>query len=292
MDYTARVLNAVNYIESHLTSKITLDAIAREVYISPYHFHKGFLLGTGITVGEYIKRRRLTEAGIKLIETKIPIIDIGMDCCYDSQEAFTRAFKKYFGITPAKYRKRKNHNLYYYREPLNQKEIIHFQNGGVSIIPRIVTLGPIQLTGINGYSSHDDNRIPNIWEEFHSQSGQIYNRVNMSEYYGICIYNPVLYIKDISVDFEFNYFAGVEVRDYEKVSQGLDTYIIPKRKYAVFTHRGNVADVMPTYRYIFSVWLPDTSNEIADHFDFEYFGESFSPMDPDSSELDIYIPIK
>lgn len=95
----------IDYIEDNLTEKIELDDIANNAYISKFHYHRIFHSVVGITIMEYMRKRRLSEAAKELNETKIKIVDIALKYQFSSPEAFSRAFKKMFGISPEAYRR-------------------------------------------------------------------------------------------------------------------------------------------------------------------------------------------
>ena len=99
---------AVEYIESHLESRLDLDQVAAAAHYSKYHLHRIFSEVVGISVHEYVRRRRLTEAAGKLTGACAPILDIALDCGYESQRAFTTAFREMYKLSPAEYRRRGN----------------------------------------------------------------------------------------------------------------------------------------------------------------------------------------
>lgn len=106
MNILKRVVSAVDFIEANLDKPITLADVSRAVNFSPFHFHRIFRAFVGESVSDYIKKRRLTKAAEQLIETDGKIIDIAFDNFFESQEAFTRAFERFFHLSPARYRKR------------------------------------------------------------------------------------------------------------------------------------------------------------------------------------------
>lgn len=99
------VKETLNYIETHLDEDLPLNQIADALHYSKFYLARIFAEETGCTVYKYIKRRRLTLAARKLAETKQPIVDIAYEAHYDSQQAFTLAFKQLYGCTPNSYRK-------------------------------------------------------------------------------------------------------------------------------------------------------------------------------------------
>ena len=64
MEWISSISNVINYIEENLTDVITMEEVAKQAYTSAYYFQKGFAMLCGLTVGEYIKQRRLSEAGV------------------------------------------------------------------------------------------------------------------------------------------------------------------------------------------------------------------------------------
>lgn len=94
------VLEIVSYIESHLQEKIRLDDISQNMNYSKYYLNRIFSSVVGCTMHKYIQRRRLTEAARLLAETDIPIAEISSKACYDSQQAFTLAFRQLYQYTP------------------------------------------------------------------------------------------------------------------------------------------------------------------------------------------------
>jgi len=100
MDWLDRMNDAMDYIESNLADNISYDKIAQLAYCSTYHFQRMFPFITGVTLSEYIRRRRLTLAAFELQTSSTKVIDIAMKYGYESPDAFTRAFKNLHGVMP------------------------------------------------------------------------------------------------------------------------------------------------------------------------------------------------
>lgn len=101
MNLTVGIQKAVDYIEEHICDKLDLNDIAKQAMCSPYYFQKIFGILCGITVGEYIRNRRLTLAGGELTKPNVKVIDTALKYGYESPESFTRAFARFHGITPS-----------------------------------------------------------------------------------------------------------------------------------------------------------------------------------------------
>ncbi|MDP4145328.1 MAG: AraC family transcriptional regulator [Bacillota bacterium] len=104
MNYYERVQRALDYIEEGLTEPISIDEAAKAAYMSISNFYRMFYALVGYTVKDYIRARRLYCSARQLQETDKRIIDIALEYQFESQEAFTRAFKGYFKVTPGKFR--------------------------------------------------------------------------------------------------------------------------------------------------------------------------------------------
>ena len=94
----------IDFIENHLDGKLELDTVAASVHYSKYHLHRMFTETVGMTIHDYVSRRQLTEAAKLLVFSKKSIIDIALICGYESQQAFTSAFKAMYKMPPAEYR--------------------------------------------------------------------------------------------------------------------------------------------------------------------------------------------
>jgi AraC family transcriptional regulator len=108
MDYSERIQNSVDFIEEKLCEKLDLSQLADRIYLSKYYFHRIFHSIVGESVAEYIRKRRLSKAAEDLRSTDDRLVDIALRYQFGSQESFSRAFKKVFGITPNEYRKSNN----------------------------------------------------------------------------------------------------------------------------------------------------------------------------------------
>lgn len=105
MNWIESIREAIDYIEDNLDGDLKIDDIAKKVHISSFYFQKAFRLLCGYSVGEYIRNRRLANAGIDILTTDEKIIDIAMKYKYDSHDSFTKAFSRFHGNTPAAVRK-------------------------------------------------------------------------------------------------------------------------------------------------------------------------------------------
>ncbi|MCM3784614.1 AraC family transcriptional regulator [Neobacillus mesonae] len=99
------IQQSIDYMEARLEEELSLADIAAHVGFSPYHFHRMFRKQVGMNIADYLRRRRLCYAAQLLLHSDASIIDISFYCHFESQESFTRAFKKLYGMPPGRYRK-------------------------------------------------------------------------------------------------------------------------------------------------------------------------------------------
>lgn len=101
------ICRALEYIDSHLNEPIDFENLADIFYFSPYYFNRMFSMITGKTIAAYIRERRLERACVQLSETDKTILEICLDCGFNSQQSFCRSFKNNYGLAPNEYRKQK-----------------------------------------------------------------------------------------------------------------------------------------------------------------------------------------
>lgn len=104
MDWITGIQNAINYIEDHITEELDYEEIAGKSFSSSFHFQRVFSILCGYTLGEYIRNRRLTLAGMELASKGGRVIDVACKYGYESPESFAKAFQKFHGITPSQAR--------------------------------------------------------------------------------------------------------------------------------------------------------------------------------------------
>ncbi|MCT4509523.1 MAG: AraC family transcriptional regulator, partial [Tepidibacter sp.] len=100
MNWLNAMNNAVEYIEDNITKKIDIVQVAKIALSSTFHFQRMYHMITGVTIGEYIRRRRLTLATQDIISGE-KIINVAYKYGYETPEAFTKAFRKMHGISPS-----------------------------------------------------------------------------------------------------------------------------------------------------------------------------------------------
>ncbi|MCI9546350.1 MAG: GNAT family N-acetyltransferase [Lachnospiraceae bacterium] len=105
--HTDTIMQVIGYVERNLNNKLELETVAAALHYSKFHLHRMFAQTVGLTIHDYAGRRRLTEGAKLLAFSRKPILEIALESGFESQQAFTSAFKAMYKTTPAKFRKSK-----------------------------------------------------------------------------------------------------------------------------------------------------------------------------------------
>lgn len=283
MNYYESLLRTVEFIEENLRNNIDLEQIASTSGFSKYHFLRIFKSISGVTVFDYIRKRRLTLAANDLIHTNDTIVNIAFNCGYESQESFTRAFKDMYNATPNVYRinKMEYSNL----NKLVLSEIIKPMEGEVMMKPEIIEKKGCYIVGMQYEGKNQNGEVSKLWNEFLPRLKEITNRVNDTIGYGYETYNKKMFETG-----EFTYVAGVEVENLDHIPSEMVGYEIPSNTYAVFTMEAIIENLPKTIGKIYSEYLPQNNLKPIDNYDFEYYTEEFEPNQKDA-KLYFYVPI-
>ena len=104
-DYKERILRVLTHIQEHLDEALDLEELAQVACFSSFHFHRIFAAMTGETIADHVRRLRLERAAMELRSGAKQVIQVALDAGYEAHEAFTRAFKAAYGVSPAEFRR-------------------------------------------------------------------------------------------------------------------------------------------------------------------------------------------
>lgn len=291
MDYKKAFEQAIIYIEDHLNEDLKVVDVASKAGYSYFHLNRQFKALLGESIGSYITKRRLANSAKQLLYTNNKIIDIALDNKFESPEAFSRAFKKAYKTSPQKYRKNHFHTLASSKKSLNLKSLDHLITN-LTVHPKIVEISEIKLIGLKEETSLSNNHIKQLWEKFYDLIDQIPNQVEYGRKLGICescFENIHFTLTNESI---FSDFVGVEVTSTNQVKPPFCSKVIPKGRYAVFSHKGSLQTLPQTIDYIWGTWLLNTKEEVDEREPFELYDHRFLEYYHPENIVDIYIAIK
>ncbi|MEK5441075.1 AraC family transcriptional regulator [Fredinandcohnia sp. FSL W7-1320] len=284
MSWLESLQNAIDYMEDHLLDDVSIEEISSHANASPFHFQRTFSILTDITVGDYLRRRRLTLAAEELSRTDTKIIDLAYKYCYDTPEAFTKAFRKQHGVTPSDVRKGIG-KLQSYSRLVIQVSL----KGADPVKYRIVEKEGFKAVGVKRqFSCVNDEHlmmIPKLWDEVNSDGtcDSLIPLMNgeTNGLLGICVSEP----NTRAID----YWVAVENRD--GASGKYDILDLPASKWAVFEVHGAMPNAMQdAWKKIYSEWFPSSGYTYAGTAEFELYPEG-NAADPNYYS-EIWIPVK
>ena len=286
MDWIIGIQNAINYIEEHLTENIDYEKAAKEAACSSFYFQRIFGILCGVSLGDYIRNRRLTLAGNELSGSESKVIDIALKYGYESPESFSRAFSKFHGITPSEAKKDGSKLKFFSR--LSVKIIL---DGGSVMNYKIVEKESFDI--IERVETHDaDNAvnaksIPDFWARAHSD-GTVKKLLEITAdktfIYGICYSNSDEKAKT------FDYSIAAVCDKNTPVPEDFRRNTIPARTWAVFECKGAMPDTMQNmWHKICAEFFPTSGYQPTCEMDIEAYtnGDMSSP----EYRSEIWIPV-
>src|ERR1700730_8757955 len=225
---------ALWFIESHFASDITLDDIASIGGVSGYHMTRAFGEATGHSIMRYLRGRRLTEAARSLANGARDIMAVALDAADSSHEAFTRAFRDQFGLTPEMVREQGHLENIQLVEPIktDQSFLADLQP------PRLENAKPLLIAGLGErYTCENTAGIPAQWQRFLPPLGPTPSQVGRMAYGLRCN-------SDDTGNLE--YVCGVEASDFSKLPRDWSRVRIAAQRYAVFSNHDHISSIQRT----------------------------------------------
>lgn len=276
MEWIQSINRAIEYMEEHLTEDIRCEDVAGYVHISLFHFQRTFSLLTGMTMGEYIRKRRLSLAGEELTKKGAKVIDTALKYGYDSPESFTKAFSRFHGIAPSQAKKGKA------LKSFNKLIVKISVEGGTIMDYRIEKKEEFKLLAYSRMFTSENSKegIPAFWDEYNQK--ELYKKVPGT--LGICA-------QEKEGAKEFLYGIGCAAEDVKEFVEGFRTLTIPAYTWAIFKCVGAMPDAIQSmWDCIYREWLPGADYELISDYDIE----NYLPGDNTSEDYvsEIWIPIR
>ena len=266
------------YIESHFAHECTLEDIAQAAGVSRFHLSRAFGAALGLSVGRYVRGRRLTEAARTLANGAPDILRVALDAGYGSHEAFTRAFRDQFGTTPEAVRSQHSLIGITVVEAIRRDHIMSITLDE----PRIERGRLLLVAGVSERVSYANvATIPALWQRFGPHIGHTPGQVGDDAY-------GVLFNAD---DDSLEYMAAVEVASLDGLPNELRGLRIPEQRYAIFVHNGHISTIRNTVNAFWNEWLPQSQYEPIDAPSLERYGSDFDPR-TGNGKVEIFVPIK
>ncbi len=258
MSWSDRLNRAIEYIEHNLDADLCVDDVAEITCCSRFHFHRMFLASFDITLADYVRNRRFTQAAIDVVNSDAKIVDIAMKYGYVSPNAFTRAFREVHGVNPSEARREQVRLTTHDRAslPLETREVNKMDYKIVEI-PSFKIIGKSKHFEFNDFAKNG----PKFWKEY----------VASDEYKALCRISqgrpgavtgaPLLsayFPEEKSERDEFVDVMGIE-HGAGNHPESYECHVVPAATYAQFecSYLGS----MKTNRYIYGEWFAATGSE-------------------------------
>ncbi len=265
------MLQAIDFVETHLQNEITVADIAGSVSFSLFHFSRVFSRVSGYTPYDYLMRRRLSEATRRLLATDEKIIDIAVDYQFKAAETFSRAFKRVNHVPPRQARQMGVDGRYLTLRL--ERDYLLYLNSGVSLKPVPVTLPAQDVAGIVGQIGSADDRyeISRLWAQLGQALSSSDALMVERKLMGLMIYPPAPGGRAM-------YLAGIVLEDGEQVPASFVQKSIPAAHGALFDIESMPQAAQFSRRYINQNWWHKATAGPLPQVEIECYGSL--PSDP------------
>ena len=274
-DLTKDIQYALAYIEANLTRDLEVRDIAKQAYLSPFYFQRIFGALCGISVGEYIRSRRLSLAGEELASSDAKVIDVAAKYGYESPDSFNRAFQRSHGISPSAAKKAGARLISFAPVKIKQTvEGVHMMEYSIVEKPQFTVMGVSRKF----HPETSYQLIPEYWTEMFSQPD-----FPLMGVYGICI-------DDNGADGEFDYWIADNYIPWQEIPAGCKSMVIPGGTWAVFPCK--MKTLQDTNTRMWQEWLPSCREyRLSGSYNLEVYG---APCKEDQSEtyVELWLPVE
>lgn len=287
MNWINGIQKSLDYIENHMTDNLDYSEIAGQAYCSEFYFQRIFNALCGMTLGEYIRKRRLTLAGMELYSRKPKVIDVALKYGYESPESFTRAFTKFHGITPSEAR-RNGSGL----KSFSRLSVKIIMKGGSTMNYKIIEKPAFKVIGVTETHSVDGNQnrntIPDFWNKAHATGiieTLLEKTCDRKYIFGICYGNERTNQKT------FDYSIAVECGEDIVIPEGYSVEEIPSRTWLVTECTGAMPEaIQKLWHEICTEFFPVSEYKPTYEMDIEVYPEG--DMTNPEYKSQIWIPVE
>ena len=307
VEYIKRINKAFEFINNNLDQTIQLDDVAKASHFSPYHFHRIFHALVGETVNDYVSRKRMEKAVIRLAyNPHLSITEVSETGGYSSSANFSKAFKIYFGISPSELRKSAFENikndsklgkLYSkYGKEFNPQDLYsQFETLSGVFDPnkledmlmkvKVEKQAEKQIAYMTAPKGYDLDSIYNTWDKIIDWAENNEIESNIQTRFAICHDNPI-----ITPEEKCRYDAAIEVNSSTNVTPPYVRDVIPSGKYAIAYYKDTADKINNFMIELCSQWFPNSGYEPDDYPPlFNYLNDS---RKDGYVEMDVYIKLK
>lgn len=308
-EYEQRMHRVLAHIDAHLDQPLSLSDLAAVAHFSPFHFHRLFAAWMGENFGDYLRRRRVEIAAMRMAaQPRSPILDTALAVGFGSAEAFTRAFKVRFGCSPTVWRANEiamrqaardskqsqaNRKMSQVNRNLSQAAAPGATQHTVSTNPipetrmnvKIIDRPPVVVAYLRHTGPYGE-AISRFWQQVYFPWAQTHNLLAHARF-GISHDDP-----GITAPEQCRYDAAAEVPADFVATGGAFKTTIPGGKYATLKFKGRPEKVVEAWNALLRDWLPSSGLQLDARPCFEYYPVD-ADCEPDSGAFscELCIPV-
>ncbi|WP_137663076.1 AraC family transcriptional regulator [Enterococcus hulanensis] len=281
MEWLDHFNKSIAYVEENLAGAIDLDKAAQLAQCSSYHYQRMFSYIAGVTLGEYIRRRRMSLAGVDLQRGE-KVIDVAAKYEYDSPTSFNRVFKGVHGITPKEAKqagaKLTSYPMLTFKLTVRGVHAMEYQ---------LIDKEAFHVTGLGLKIEQNmevaQKRIPEFWNEV-AASGELQKLLPIMDQSNPGVLGISLMTSEIQDKWE--YVIGVVS---EEKAEGFEQYEIPAAKWAIFSGTGPMPGAIQELQtQVFQEWLPTSGFEYDELPDIELYLDA----NPENAQFQVWLPVR
>lgn len=294
--YHKRIQRVLHYIENHQDVTPSLAELAAIANFSPFHFHRVFTSLVGESVAAYSRRLTLQNAARRVTYSRDAITDIALDAGYDSPEAFTRAFRGAFGISPLQYRKKGGSPVFSKRTDV---VAFPFYHSNPELAPMDVTVKvvpPVLVAAIRHVGPYE--ACQPAWARLCELLCPAGLCAQGAVAYGVSYDDPdTTPVEKCRMDVCLTLPEGVDattpaLANLVETTELFTQHVGNGGEYACVLVKGPYSLLHPAYRSLFSEWLPQCGREPGNSMGFEAYYNDPTTTPPEELLSEIFIPLK
>lgn len=278
MEWIERLNHAIDYIEEHLTKEIEYEQLGRIACCSAYHFQRMFTYMAGVSLSEYIRRRKMSLAAVDLQGGDAKIIDVAAKYGYSSPTAFNRAFQSVHGIAPSAVKSEgvsvKSFPPLVFKITVKGVEEMNY---------RIETKDAFRVIGVSQPLHRELEKnfavVPTMWQTA-ATDGTVQKLAALMDAEPM----GLLGVSACGEEEDWKYFIAVSST---KPAGEFEEYTVPAATWAVFAGEGTNLSIQDLEQRIVTEWLPTSGYEYGNAPDIEVY---LNP-DPQNAKFEVWIPV-
>ncbi|TFH90459.1 AraC family transcriptional regulator [Vibrio ouci] len=291
-----RISKVLSFIHSHLDTPLSLEDIAEQSCWSRWQLQRVFQAETGLTVANYVRELKLSAAAELLLDSDQRVIDIAIALGFNSEIAFSRAFKQFFGHSPRTYRN--NAQRVGLKKPIEVSEVsINGANELAFVEVQIDTKEAFILKGVKG----EIKGLFSLFPDFSYVVPKLWQQLEATAHLSPAPQGQLLGVVDVTkAAFDGSnlfYWAGLELHQNTPmpelpsvVSDKLDILNVSQQTYAAVKHKGPIETLPKTLEWFILHWLPNSDYSGIDGYELEVYPQHYQADSPDA-EMEYWVPI-